>query len=49
MSYELDKAKKFYLTLERDESSVLFGEDNLMNNLVKKFLKIKKLKGQFIF
>ena len=37
MSYELEKAKKFYLKLERDENSILFGEDNLMNNLLKKF------------
>ena len=39
ISGELEKAKKLYLKLKRDENSVLFGENNFTNNLIRKLKK----------
>ena len=33
---ELEKGKKFYQKLRNDENNILFGEDDLTNNIVKK-------------
>ena len=33
---ELEKAKEFYQKLRNDENNILFGEDDLTNNIVKK-------------
>ena len=41
---KLEKAK-----LKRDENSLLFGEDNLTNNLTRKLKKIEQYKGQWNF
>ena len=42
MPGEQEKAKKRYLKLKRDESNVLFGEDNLTNNHIRKLKKLNK-------
>lgn len=39
MSAELEKIKKLYL--KSDKNSVLFGEDNITNNLTRKLKKLK--------
>lgn len=39
MSAELEKIKKLYL--KSDKNSVLFGEDNIINNLTRKLKKLK--------
>ena len=39
ISGEVEKVKKPYLKLKRDENSVLFGENNFANNLIRKLKK----------
>ena len=39
---ELDRAEKLYQKLRNDENSILFGKDNLTNNIVKKLKQIKQ-------
>lgn len=43
---ELEKAKKLYLKLKNNENSVLFGKDNLMNNLVKQLERSNNKKAK---
>ena len=39
---ELDRAEKLYQKLRNDENSILFGKDNLTNNIVKTLKQIKQ-------
>ena len=36
---ELDRAKKLYQKLRNDKNSILFGEDDLTNNFIKRLKK----------
>ena len=45
MPKELEKTKRLFLKLKRDENMVLFSEGNLTNNLIRKLKKLNNKKS----
>ena len=45
MPKELEKTKRIFLKLKRDENMVLFSEGNLTNNLIRKLKKLNNKKS----